>query len=233
MKLSEFTGVFKTSLATIISIKNISEDYYVIELKTAPGITWKTGEHGIFTLPGKKVEGQKYRGLSIASIPSEGKLILGTRTGKTTSSYKKALFSMKPGEQIKMRGPFGGFLLQDDKTPIVLFASGVGITPFRAFLKELENNTNRPIDIVYASYQFYLFGDEIEKIVAGNKKMTLYKTVSVEETQKKMDDLTKKYKNEAFYYISGAPAVINSVKANLKTAGITDKRMISDVFMGY
>lgn len=233
MKLSEIKGVFKTSLATVKSIKNPFEDYYVIELITEPGITWKAGEHGIFTLPGKEVEGKKFRGFSIASIPSEGKLLLGTRTGKTTSSYKKALLAMKVGEKVKVRGPFGGFVIQDETTPMVFFASGVGIAPFRSLLKELEYNTNRPIEIVYASHQYYLFGDEIEKIVDGNKQMRLYKTVSVEETQSKIKELANKYKNNAYYYVSGAPAVINSVKKNLKTQGVQRSRVISDIFFGY
>lgn len=165
MNFSEIKGVLKTSMTTIDSIENTHADYYVIKLNVQPGTTWRTGEHGIFTLPGKNVEGKKFRGFSIASIPSEGKIALGTRTGKTTSSFKKELLSMKKGEEVKMRGPFGSFLLKDNVTPIILFTSGVGIAPFRAFFKELEKNTSRPIELVYASDKYYLFGDEIEKIV--------------------------------------------------------------------
>lgn len=233
MNFSEMKGVFKTSIATVKSIENPYENYYVIELNTEPGITWKPGEHGIFTLPDKKVEGSKFRSFSIASIPSEGKLLLGTKTGNNVSSYKKALFSMKPGEKVKLRGPFGDFLIQDEVSPMVFFASGVGITRFRGLLKELEHNTNRPIEIVYSSNQYYLFNDEIQNIVDNNRQMKLYKTVSVEETQAKMDELAQKYNNKAYYYISGAPGVIKSVKKKLKEAGVKGNRMISDNFFGY
>lgn len=132
------------------------------------------GEHSIFTLPNKKVEGRKYRLFSITSIPEEDFILLGTRTGKEISSFKQALLTMSPNEKITLRGPFGWFKIQNETSPIVMFASDVGITPIRALLKQLEFNINRPIEVVYSSSGYYLFGDEVENIARNNPMIQLY-----------------------------------------------------------
>ena len=109
--------------------------HYTVKLKNDTGLTWVPGEHGIFTLPSKKIEGRKYRLFSIASIPEEGFILLGTRTGKEISSFKQALLTMKPNEKVALRGPFGWLKIQDETSPIVMFANGVGIALIRALLK--------------------------------------------------------------------------------------------------
>ena len=55
-------------------------------------------------------------------------ILIGTKTGKETSSFKRALLTMKPNEKIALRGPFGWLKIQDENLPIAMFASGVGIT---------------------------------------------------------------------------------------------------------
>ena len=233
MKLSDLRGIQNKSTATIISIENPFDDYYTIALETEPGFSWEAGKHGILTLPEKKIEGKKFRGFSFASIPSEGKLILGTRTGKAKSSYKAALLSMNAGEKVQLRGPMGGFVIQDQTSPMVLIASGVGITPYRALLKALEHDISRPIELVYASRQYYLFGDEIQIIADANSKIKIHKTHDTAETKAKIESLVKKYSNTAYYYISGAPSMIQSTKKDIKAQGVRAKRIISDEFLGY
>ena len=233
MKISDFKGLFKKSEATIELIENPFEDYYIIKLKTALGFTWNPGEHGIYKLPGKNIEGRKWRAFSIASIPEEGFMLLGIRTGKTTSNFKRELISMKKGDKVKITGPFGWFKLQDETSPLVLFASGVGVTPIRALLKSLEKNTNRAIEVVYASNNYYLFGEEIEAIAKKNPKIILHKTVTVDETKQKIEELATQYANSAYYYNSGSPSVLKSIKLQLKGKGIKGKRIIDDSFLGY
>lgn len=233
MKITDFLGLFKKSIATIDSIENPFEDYYVVKLKFDTKVKWEAGEHGIFKLPDKTVEGKKWRAFSVASIQEEGVMMLGTRTGKTVSSYKKELISMKQGEKVAVQGPFGWFKLLDNTTPIVLIANGVGVTPIRAIVKKLENDVNRNVEIVYASNGNYLFGEDIEAIAEKNIKMNLYKTQEVGETQEKIADLAKKYGSDAYYYISGSQNAIKSIKSKLQENGVKGNRMINDPFLGY
>lgn len=232
MKFKDIKGVIKKGEFSVESIENLYGDYYTVKLKNDAGITWIPGEHGVFTLPSKKIEGRKYRLFSVASVPEEGFILIGTRTGKEISSFKKALLTMKPNEKVALRGPFGWLKIQDETTPIVMFASGVGITPIRALLKQVEFTTNRPIEVVYSSSGYYLFGDEIENIARENPVIQLYKMTSRKETAAKLDELADHYGNAAYYYNSGATAVMRSVKKQYREKGINKNRIISDLFIG-
>ncbi len=103
----------------------------------------------------------------------------------------------------------------------------------RALVKELAHSQARPVHIVYSSSDFYLFGDEIEDIVDNNPSMTLYSAADREETQVQLAKLTDKYGNQAYYYMSSSPGVLDSVAKLLKSKGISGKRLIDDTMKGY
>jgi len=233
MKITDFKGLFKKSIVTIESIENTYGDYYQIKMKAEVGMSWKPGEHGIFKLPNNEVEGKNYRAFSVASVAEEGIMMLGMRTGKEISSFKKNLISMKKGDKVAIRGPFGWFKVQDTSSPIVMVAGGVGITPIRALLKQLEKDTARPVELLYASTDYYLFDDEIQAIVSGNKKITLHKTQSNEETSTTLATLVSKYKGDAYYFVSGSQGFIGAIKKQITETGVKGKRVINDPFLGY
>jgi ferredoxin-NADP reductase len=233
MKLSDFKGLFKKSIATIESIENPFDDYYIVKLKPSPSTRWAPGEHAIFKLPEAKVEGKKWRAFSIASVTSEGHILLGMRTGKEISSFKKALINSKKGTKVKVTGPFGWFKVQDATSPIVMVAGGVGITPIRALLKQLESDTARPISLVYAAMDNYLFGEELEGIAKANPQITLIKTSEPSNTTEEVKNLAKKYGSDAWYFVSGSQGFISGMKATVTGAGVKSKKFINDPFLGY
>lgn len=233
MKLSDFKGLFKTSLLTIDHIEHIHGDYYQINMKPEAGCTWYPGDHGIFTLPNCKVEGKKWRAFSVASIPEERIMILGTRTGKEISGFKKELIAMKMGDKVKVRGPFGWFKVQDETSPIVMVAGGVGITPMRALMKQLEEDKTRPIELVYSAADYFLFVDELQSIALVNPQITIHQTTSREETRETLARVVGKYKGEAYYFLSGKKPFIKAMKKQIAETGVKGKRIINDPFSGY
>ena len=134
---------------------------------------------------------------------------------------------------MSLQGAFGWFRLRDEHSPIVLFAGGVGVTPVRALVKELARSQTRPIHIVYSSNGFYLFGEEMKLIVDGNPAMSLYLVSTPEETQSKLSDLAGQYGNQAYYYMSASPSVIDSVAKLLRSKGVLGNRLIDDTMRGY
>jgi ferredoxin-NADP reductase len=202
-------------------------------MKPEAGFSWEAGEHGIFKLSNRKVKGKKWRVFSVASVPKEGVMTIGTRTGKDIFSFKKELISMKEGDKVSIRGPFGWFKIQDSTSPMVMVAGGVGITPIRALIKQLEKDSARPVELVYSSSDYHLFDDEIQAVALGNKKITIYKTNSSEETRSALATLVDNYKGEAYYFVSGSQAFIGGIKEQITETGVKGKRVIRDPFIGY
>lgn len=232
MRLRDFKGLFNKSTETIKKIENPYEDYFVIDLHST-NTNWRAGEHGVFTMPNKKVEGKSFRPFSVASIPEEGVIKIGTRTGENISSFKKELINLKVGDKVNVRGPFGWFVLKDEITPIVLIATGVGITPIRSLLKEIEKGNQRFVNIIYSSRDFYLFKDDIMDIVNKDYKININFTSGSKETSEVIKEMAQKYKNDAYYYVSGSANVIKSIRKTLKDKDIKRKNIINDPFFGY
>lgn len=233
MKIKDFKGIRNTFETKFISATNVDSDYYVVELEKPEGLKWIPGQHALFTLPSRNVDGKKFRGLSIASTPKEGVILLGTRTGKETSSFKKEFLSLKPGEPVKVRGPFGGFTLKDNTTPVVLISLGVGVTAIRALLVKLEHQHDREVNVIYSSNDFYMFKNRIDEVINHNKTFNIEYTKSIDETVKAINIQAEKYSNTAYYYISGPSKAIKSVQKQLKEIGIKKDRILNDPFFGY
>lgn len=233
MRLSDLSGMFKKSTASFIRLENPMDDYYLVYLKPAEGTTWTAGEHAAFRLPHSGIKGRNFRAFSLASVPEEGHILLGTRTGAQASAYKNRLLGLQPGDPVIVHGPFGWFKLRDDTSPIVMFAAGVGITPIRALLLQLSKSMPRPIELVYASEKHYLFENEIDALAASMPHLKIIKTSDIESTQSSIRSGAEKFGNSAFYYISAAPGVILSTKKLLSECGIKRRRRIYDPFFGY
>jgi len=232
MKLSDFTGIFKTWKTEFISAENVSGDFWKVYLKPAEGMKWTSGEHAIFTIPGKKISGRKWRAFSIASSPDEGMLLIGTRTGKEASSFKKTLFSLKAGEKVKVRGPFGWYKMREDINQVVMVASGVGITPNRAILMDLKKYPSVNVELVHSG-SFHLFRDELEPLAEQITGLKLHYVSGRDEMHNSLNRLATKYGNNARYYISGSLGAMSSIKKTLRRADIKGKRIVHDPFLGY
>ena len=110
---------------------------------------------------------------------------------------------------------------------------GVGITPVRALLLSLNNQTSRDVNLVYSSVSNYMFKETIDKIVSKNQHIMVDYVTTPKDTEEKYLDLAKKYKNDAYYFISGNYKVIGIIKKVLRKNGIKKSRIINDPFLGY
>ena len=71
----------------------------------------------------------------IASAPREKHVMLTTRFAPKSSSFKKALKNLGPGDAIEAYDLEGDFVVDDSEKTFVFVAGGIGITPFRAILR--------------------------------------------------------------------------------------------------
>lgn len=195
-------------------------------------LVWKAGQHAIFTFPKQKLTGRSWRPFSVASSPHEKVVRIGTIISEPHSDFKQKLFDLKPGNAIFMNGPFGEFYVKPRIKHIIGFAGGIGITPFRSILSHLTHQGS-PIHItlIYSAKDHHTYRREMDEWQATNDKLNIIYTRTPDEVNGAIDALTDTHKNNADYFISGSPGMINAIRQALKQKGI--KKIHNDPFKGY
>jgi len=115
--------------------KEVAEGTMAFRFERPSGWAFKAGQYLDMTLldpPESDAEGN-VRSFSIASAPHEDALMVATRMRDT--AFKRVLRTMPLGTPVKIEGPSGDLILQNDSTRTAAFlAGGIGITPFRSIV---------------------------------------------------------------------------------------------------
>ncbi|GAY74021.1 FAD-dependent oxidoreductase [Lentilactobacillus kosonis] len=235
MVLNALKSFFSPIPLTVKEIQHPVGDYYVIKLTFASDkkFTWRPGTAGMFTLPHQKHTGSGFRFFSIAAVPSEHTIIIGTRTGKEPSAYKSVLINLKPGDRVNLRGPIGTFGIKNPDVPAVMIASGVGITPFRAMALSLPGHATRASELIHSSHGFHLFTADFANVANQDENFSYLPVESGKEAQAKILTSIDKFGNDAYYYLSGSSKIVKANKQFLKQNGISSNRIITDIQIGY
>lgn len=90
-------------------------------------------------------EGKAY---SLSSAPHEEGF---TITVKNIGTFSSKLSAMKIGDVLHASGPYGFFYSEEESTPLVLLAGGIGIAPFRSIVSDLlKKEPSRKIALYYS-----------------------------------------------------------------------------------
>jgi ferredoxin-NADP reductase len=103
-------------------------------------LDWKAGQFIRIEVPHTRPDALgTVRRFTIAGIPADDAITITTRITGTT--FKQALFNLRPGSDITLLDPASGdFLWQPSSNPHIYLAQGIGITPFYAILKDRRHN---------------------------------------------------------------------------------------------
>lgn len=140
-----------------LTLDHIREEGFDVRsffLKADAPVTWKAGQFLHYTLPHDNPDSRKTeRYFTNAAAPQEGSVMITTRfAGEKSSSFKKALFALPIGGTIEATGPEGEFTVDDYSHPLVFIAGGIGVTPFRSILFDLEQKgITVNVDLLYAN----------------------------------------------------------------------------------
>lgn len=161
----------KRELQFIESYKE-SDKARTFVFEKAKDLTWKAGQYGLFTITHKTVKNGT-RPFTVSSAPAENAVRITTRIGGQPSEFKKAMLELTPGMKITMRGPVGPFYLHDENLTLFI-ACGIGISPFRSMLKQIDltqKEFGKPIHLLYLDgNREYLFKDELDEM--ANRTLT-------------------------------------------------------------
>jgi len=235
--LKDFLPVLKKH--EIVFVKKMQEesDVYTFYFKTNKKCDWIPGQHGLFIIKGDKVKKNGFRGFSIASSPREESIMISTHIPAEPSEFKRALMELKAGDTIVMRGPFGPLYIEDPTKPVILLAGGVGVTPFRAILKSISNQTLEQKNAVSLFYidkkESFLYKDFFNQTQESSKNIQIRYFKDREQWDKELAEYVKTQQNKALYLISGAPSMIKSTKKALSKMGVDKSNIRVDAFFGY
>ena len=180
------------------------------------------------------------RAYSIASPPDGNRfeLCLNRVQDGHLSPY---LFTLQPGDDIEMRGPFGTFILRDPPNDSVLVATGTGIAPFRAMLPaRLEKDDSRQITLLFGvrHESTLLYRAEFEALERRHPNFSFWPTLTRPEpgwngrTGRVQQHLTAAIgeRNDCDVYICGLHAMVDETRALLKQMGFERKRIIYEKY---
>ncbi|SOC40540.1 FAD-dependent oxidoreductase [Ureibacillus acetophenoni] len=228
----DMIAVFKKRELVFIESYKEAVDVYTFVFEKEKDLSWKAGQHGLFSITHKKI---KYptKPFTIASAPSENVVRLTMKITENPSEFKKAMLELKKGMTIGMSGPLGSLNVNDER-PTIFIAGGIGITPFRSIVKQIEaegNSNKKPIHLLYMdSEKSYLFKDELD---VNNASLSTTYLDSRDELHREIDKLSNLYQNNGQYMIAGPKSMVASISDYLQNKSISKKNIKKDAFDGY
>jgi CDP-4-dehydro-6-deoxyglucose reductase len=180
------------------------------------------------------------RAYSIASPPDGNRfeLCLNRVQDGLLSPY---LFTLHPGDEIEMRGPFGTFILRDPPNDSVLVATGTGIAPFRAMLPaRLAADAAHQITLLFGvrCEGNLLYRAEFEALERRHPNFRFWPTLTrpgpgwTGRTGRVQQHLAAAIsgQSDCDVYICGLRAMVDETRAMLKALGFDRKRIIYEKY---
>ncbi|MDD5633907.1 MAG: FAD-dependent oxidoreductase [Candidatus Omnitrophica bacterium] len=185
--------------------------------------------------------------LSISNSPTEFGYIEFTKR-ITESAFSKKLDSMKEGDKVFIKGPFGRFTFSGEHKKIALLSGGIGITPFRSICKfACDGKIDSDIFLIYGnnSLKDILFRADLDEMAKNNPHFHVIYTLTAEDLQPSgclrtgyidKDMISKEMSDyrERIFYVCGPPPMVKKLTDMLRNClNVSDASIKVEQFMGY
>jgi ferredoxin-NADP reductase len=220
-------------LKLINRIQEASDAYSFIFEKPI-GFSFTPGQFLIYTINNSSPDDRGLeRYFTISSAPFENEIRLTTRFSKESSSFKKDLINLQLGSEIEVKGPEGDFFFDSNFENHLFISGGIGVTPFRSILLDLQNKDLEPnIKLFYANKNIEIvFQDELEELSNPNFLIEYFIADNKLTSEKIYNDF--KVINSCAVYLSGPEPMVESFSNELIKLGVPEKNIKRDYFPGY
>lgn len=219
----------KSFPATILQIVPINEttNEYVFHFEE-DDVVYRSGQ---FILVKIQDLPEMYRAYSISHFDAEAKTIT-IDVKKTPNGYGTGIIfdTFEEGHRVTLQGPMGHELLVDKSAKeVVLVAGGIGITPFRAIVKDLieKEHAIEKFTLIYgANFQHeFMFDDEFSSFAKRSEKFNYVKVAAFDEEFEGprgfVTDILKEMdlKNNKIY-MCGPPPMTKAAEKMLLSKGV-------------
>lgn len=209
-------------------------------------------------------EEETVRAYSMANYPAEGNIItlnvriatppMDRATGKwmnvspgISSSY---IFNLKPGDKVRMSGPYGDFHIQETENEMLYIGGGAGMAPLRAQILHLFNTvkTGRKVSYWYGarSKKEIFYEEDFREIERNFPNFKFHIALSDPQPEDNWDGYvgfihqvildnylaTHEAPEDIEYYMCGPGPMANAVKGMLENLGVERSSLYFDDFGG-
>lgn len=215
---------------TLEDVQKVGEDYFIFSFYKPKDLIYKEGQYGIFMHVDKDITGRKVRAFSFASGTKELLFKIGTKITDEPSDFKAKMRDLNIGDTMTVDGPMGSFIL-DEEYHSVFLAAGIGITPMRSIIKQLELlKPSKETILVYAEHRgFYPFNRDFNRMDFLKLK---YESTG-DDMKQTAKELGLKYLDSACYYVAGNPNYVSAITQILQESGVSKPQIKLDKFNGY
>ncbi len=227
----------------------LSYDTYDFIFSLNSNFSFTPGQYLEWTLGFKNPDSRgNRRYFTIASSPTEKNLRIGIKFYPNSSSFKKNLFFLKPGDKIMAGSLSGDFVLPNNTNKkLVFILGGIGITPFRSIVKYLlDKNIKYPIIAFYSNKKSedIVYKDLLDEAEKNLGIKTIYNLTDLESIPKDWkgekgrlnENIIKKYVpdyRQRTFYLSGPHAMVVGFEEILYKMGVSPVNIKKDFFPGY
>jgi len=160
------------------------------------------------------------------------------------------VFNLKPGDKVKVYGPFGEFFAKDTEAEMVFIGGGAGMAPMRSHLfDQLRRlHSKRKISFWYGarSLREMFYVEDYDTLAAENENFEWHVALSDPQPEDNWTGLTGFIHNVLFeqylknhpapedceYYMCGPPMMNSAVIAMLTDLGVEPENILLDDFGG-
>lgn len=221
----------------LIEKKQETPDVVSFIFSSPEPVDWQPGQFLHYVLHHEPTDDRgSDRWFTNSAAPFENHVRITTRlTPEKGSTFKKKLASLVEGKGIEFSRVDGDFVVEDPTQSLVFIAGGIGVTPFRSILKQLDHD-KKPINVtlLYANRdQHIVYKEELEEIAGRNENFKIHYIFSPEHIdenniKKFIPDITT-----PIFYVSGPEPMVDAINEMLKNMGVAEEHIKGDWFPGY
>jgi CDP-4-dehydro-6-deoxyglucose reductase len=226
--------------ATLIDMREIAPNvrHFVFEVPEVREFYFVPGQFISLThtIDGKEIT----RPYSIASKPDGNRFDLCLNLVED-GIFSPWLFSLRPGDAIEMSAPLGFFVLRNPQRDAIFVATGTGIAPIRSMLEVwLGQDDPRQLTLIFGvRYEHaLLYREELEELARTHPNFRFWPTLSRPESswtgrtghvqQHLLEAVGER--RDMDVYICGLKAMVDDVRALLKSMGFDRKQIIYEKY---
>jgi CDP-4-dehydro-6-deoxyglucose reductase len=190
------------------------------------------------------LDGDRRRSFSIASPPHDSELLELHIRRVAGGDFTKRLFDASPvGSLLRIEGPIGQFVYQDDPSPLLMIAGGTGFAPLKSMLRHvLEGGIDRPIHLYWgARHAHDVYEEGLVLEWARRYPQLRFMAVLSEATELKAAHHRLGWVHEAVLadhaslepfdvYAAGPPALVEAIRATFPRRGVREGHLFFDSF---